>query len=423
MVDQIQLDDILKEVDTLWQEKQIQHNQAISLLGEIQIRELLTEDLRPQMEQMADLALSDINLVGVESTKPIIGPLLTIIKRAIRKSTFWLYQPLFQRISGFHGILQTIVHSTTAVIDDDLYATERKLALLDRHVGQSFASVSDRLSNMEEGVLVEMARLREEIEGYKSEASLLRAKLSEALQGQSTLKTSSEEQEGLGSVTKSDISGPAASYFTFEQQFRGSEETIRTRLLGYMEDIQEAYRSCGGYALDMGCGRGELLDLCKEMEIPAKGVDSNQGMIRHCLDKGLDVTYCDGIEYVQSLPDNSLCAFMAIQVVEHIPYDGIWSLLSLVLLKLKPGGIILLETVNPDSFVPFKNFYVDPTHVQPIPAITLRFALESVGFKDAQIKLSSPFDPKFMLQGEDGNTKKLNDLLFGHIDYSVMGRK
>lgn len=422
-MEKITMDDIIADIEELLEKKQAQHQQKSSILEDTELRELLTEDINPLMEQLKLLSLADINLVGVESPRPIIGPIITIIKRSIRKTTFWLYQPLFQRITAFNELLKDILIKTASTLDSDLYGNDRKLALIDRRVNEHLYGIQQSINGLKEGLTAEVVVLRREMEGYKAESALLRAKLTDALSRQVTAQVSFPEGQELPVLAPSEMSGLESFYFNFEQQFRGSEEVITERLKMYMEDIQDAHDRCGGYILDMGCGRGEFLTLCKKMGLPGKGVDLNQVMACRCHERGLDVSYGDGIAYVRSLPDNSLCAFTAFQVIEHLSYELIWELLSAVLLKLKPGGIILLETVNPDSFVPFKNFFVDPTHVKPLPSILLKFSMEAVGFRETSVKLSSPFDPKFMLKGEDENTRKLNDLLFGHIDYSVTGRK
>jgi glycosyltransferase involved in cell wall biosynthesis/SAM-dependent methyltransferase len=156
-------------------------------------------------------------------------------------------------------------------------------------------------------------------------------------------------------------------YVDFEDIFRGSEQFIRDRLRGYLALLRRHER-----VIEIGCGRGELLDLLKEAGIPAVGVDIDESMVRRCRSKGHNVEQVDGLSYLKRESDSSLPAIFAAQVVEHLSYDDFLSFLRLSRTKLKPGGQLIFETVNPHALEAFKTFWTDLTHQRPIfPEVAL----------------------------------------------------
>jgi SAM-dependent methyltransferase len=154
---------------------------------------------------------------------------------------------------------------------------------------------------------------------------------------------------------------PNNVYRGFEDVFRGPEEFIRDRQRVYVSRL-------AGHepVLDVGCGRGELLELLRNEAIAAKGIDLDSGMVARCKEKGLEVEQADAITYLESLPDDSLGAIFSAQVIEHLGYDDLLRLLQLSRQKLKRGGVFIAETVNPHSIQAFKMFWLDPTHRAPI---------------------------------------------------------
>ena len=127
-------------------------------------------------------------------------------------------------------------------------------------------------------------------------------------------------------------------------------------------------------ALDIGCGRGEWLELLKDNGISAQGVDLDEGMLKLCRINNLDVFKDDGIEFLKKQLDESLIIVSAFHVVEHIPFATLQFFISEALRVLKPGGVLIMETPNPENIkVATENFYLDPTHIKPIPSKLLSF--------------------------------------------------
>ena len=169
-------------------------------------------------------------------------------------------------------------------------------------------------------------------------------------------------------------------YRSFEDIFRGSESLIRERQRVYVPLL----RDCDG-VVDIGCGRGELLDLLREAGVTAIGIDANAGMVAHVRAKGHAVEHADGLAFLKGRPGASLGAIFSAQVVEHLVYDDLMSFLTMSRAKLKPGGRLVFETVNPHAIEAFKTFWTDLTHVRPIfPEVALAWCWLA-GFERAEV--------------------------------------
>lgn len=161
------------------------------------------------------------------------------------------------------------------------------------------------------------------------------------------------------------------SYRSFEDIFRGSEARVR--------ELQQPYLQVfGGRSpvADVGCGRGEFLDLLREHGVPALAADMDEGMVGHSRAKGHDVAHADANSFLEALPDDSLGGVFAAQVIEHIPYEALMRFYRLALDKLQPGGLFVAETVNPHFPASWKTFWTDLTHQHPIlPEVALSYCL------------------------------------------------
>jgi O-antigen chain-terminating methyltransferase len=159
-----------------------------------------------------------------------------------------------------------------------------------------------------------------------------------------------------------DTPDPApAGYRSFEDVFRGPEDRLRERQERYVDLLAEHPD-----IVDLGCGRGELLELLRARDIACRGVDIDPDMVERCREKGLDVVQSDISSWLAKQRDESIGAVVAAQVVEHLTYEELTELLRLIRAKLTKGGIAVLETVNPHALAPFKMFWLDLTHKVPI---------------------------------------------------------
>jgi SAM-dependent methyltransferase len=217
---------------------------------------------------------------------------------------------------------------------------------------------------------------------------------------------------------------PAASavpdYFAFESRMRGSAEAIRERQKPYVDDLRGA-----APVLDAGCGRGELLWLLREAGIEATGIDADADMVAYARGEGLDVEQADLVQHLEGLPDHALGGIFMGQVVEHLPAPALLQTLRLAAAKLRPGGLLIAETINPLSPIALRHYFADLTHAQPLVPETLELLARQSGFSDTEIRflnepadrLTEPDDPVIA-----ANVRRLNELLFAPLDYALLAR-
>jgi len=216
-------------------------------------------------------------------------------------------------------------------------------------------------------------------------------------------------------------------YLDFENEFRGSTELISQRQKQYIPYFKEKKS-----ILDIGCGRGEFLELMKEEGINAIGVDTYEDFISLCRIKGFEVVKADGLEYLKNckLVDGIFLG----QVVEHLKLNEIIELCNLAYQKLETGGCIIIETPNPKSLLTFANsFYIDPSHEKPVHPYSLRYYLKKAGFNDIKIIYTEeskeasivPLLDSSASNIDDFNAslKRVSDVLFGSQDYAIIAIK
>jgi O-antigen chain-terminating methyltransferase len=174
-------------------------------------------------------------------------------------------------------------------------------------------------------------------------------------------------------------------YVGFEQKFRGPSELIQENLRFYIDYVR-GVRS----VVDLGCGRGEFLQVLRDAGMSARGVESEPGQVALARAKGLDVVQADLFDYLRSLPDGSQDVLFSAQVIEHLPFRELDRLFKLCFVKLRPGGLMIAETVNPHCTAAFKFFYLDPSHQAPLFPEVTQFLAESAGFGKVEIAYPAP---------------------------------
>lgn len=234
------------------------------------------------------------------------------------------------------------------------------------------------------------------------------------------------DQEQIHTLVSGEQDKIASLYLAFENVYRGTRSEIKERQSVYLPLLRNAAKGKSSMpVLDLGCGRGEWLELLKDEGWDARGVDANELMLEECLARGLKVERGDVLGYLQQVPEATLGAITSFHVVEHLPFERVILLIDEALRALRPNGILILETPNPDNLlVGASTFYLDPTHIRPIPSGTLRFVVEARGFCDAEVWNLHPMPESARLPEDTGGVAgRLNELLCGPRDYAVIGRR
>jgi O-antigen chain-terminating methyltransferase len=207
-------------------------------------------------------------------------------------------------------------------------------------------------------------------------------------------------------------------YVALEDRFRGSRTEIKEKFREYLPYVREHEP-----VVDLGCGRGEWLELLEETGIEARGVDNNTLQVEQCRARGLDVSEQELFVYLQNMPDESAGSITGFHIIEHLSFNALIRLLNEVMRVLRPGGVVIFETPNPNNVVVGSNyFYLDPTHRHPLPTELMEFVFKHHGFEDVKVLLLHPWDGG-RVAGEGELAERFNGYFYGPMDYAVVGRK
>lgn len=367
-----------------------------------------------------------------------------------------------EAVAGFHARLLVYLQQVTAYVDTR-----------DRHSGggalvlnAAISDIADGQAKYRESLAAREHRYEARTNALSAAHEELRAMIGMAQQAITALKRHVEAgprlpgpggpgpaRPGSGSPSAGALPGEAFApvleaykYLGFEDQFRGSKDAIRARQESYVPFFETRRSDASGSrpagdVLDVGCGRGEFIELLNERGIPARGIDLNHEMAESCRTRGLNVVEADAVGYLSAQPDASLGGIFSAQVVEHLEPSYLLRFLDLAFEKLQPGGTLVLETLNPACWTAFFESYIrDITHRWPLHPDTLKYLVTASGFTRVSVEFRSPVAPQDRLQpvaapeGADAalrdlaeafnaNVEKLNARMFTHMDYAVVARR
>jgi SAM-dependent methyltransferase len=359
---------------------------------------------------------------------------------AFRRRCWDALAPALRRQAEFNALVVQVLNESLAE-DGRLHARLRGLAdALVRYL-QRVQPLMDARDRMASALATTRAELI--LEAFDRRLESLGRRFEGLLALRDRVETISEEVRAVGRTLAAGAPPPAvaaaagraaedAAYTAFENRYRGSREEIRERLASYVPLFE-------GLApvADLGCGRGEFLALLGEHGIAARGVEGSTSVVQECRAKGLDVVQGDLVDFLRGTAAGSLGGVFAAQVAEHLPPRTLLALLAEAHRVLRPGGLLVLETVNPRSVTGLLEVYNrDLTHERPLHPETLSFLAAAQGFTDVRVELRSPVDPSSQLrpipthglperaaEALNENVARLNALLYGPLEYALLARR
>lgn len=317
--------------------------------------------------------------------------------------------------------------ATTDLTIDDLDAEVRRLTDLAGEVGLAGLRVEvDGIRSDLDAALTELQAVTGLLASIRAKQDLIFRVARQAL-------PDGAHPAQLRELSRELSTGYEELYEDLEDTFRGSRDHVRALTAEYLPDVESVPGK--GAVVDVGCGRGEWLEVLRDAEIDAYGVDTNQVVVDRCLARGLDVRAGDALVHLRELPEGSVRAVTSFHLVEHLSLDTLIGLIDAALLALRPEGLLILETPNPSNLnVGASSFYLDPTHIKPVHPQFLQFLLESRGFADVEVRYLHPEDvPRLEAQDLAGHqddparaqglVDRINWALAGPLDYAVLARK
>ena len=344
------------------------------------------------------------------------------LKKFVRKVVYRAAAPL---INNLKNELQSRTSELLSQYDSKISESESRISNLETNIRNN----NDIIKYLQNEVFRQDAELKktldytltlaEEVKKNKSVASVNTPQIAtEVSQTTSTTSATTTAQDSYIGI----------DYFDFENRFRGSREAIKKNQEQYL-----AFYLGKNKVVDIGCGRGEFLELLKDNNIGAIGIDLYGKSIECCKLMGLNVLQEDAIKYLGEC--DSVDGVFAGQLVEHLTIGQILKLCEVAYEKLEEDCYMILETPNPTSLAIYTHaFYMDPSHGKPVHPLTLQYCAQKAGFKDVRILYTqSSLLPVSIPKLESTNIANLEEFnsameivsgtLFGSQDYAIIAKK
>jgi 2-polyprenyl-3-methyl-5-hydroxy-6-metoxy-1,4-benzoquinol methylase len=358
-------------------------------------------------------------------------------------------RPLLDRAAapgdGFVGRARRGARRAATAVDEAWYAEQRAFETRVREAIAHLARQGEAERVAREEAEEDVRELQRHIRASEEATSAALADLAERVRHlEARVRAEAVERTRRAEIAAGAAGGPSGAagiprlddfdYLAFEDRFRGAEDDVRERQAAHADRLATA----GGPVADLGCGRGELLELLRERGVEAVGVDTSTEMVAIARDKGLAAEAGDLFAFLAAQPGGSLGGIVCSHVLEHLwPADHV-RFTRLCAAALRPGGLVVIETPNPKSLVAGAvNFSCDPTHLRPVFPETIVFMLERAGFEDVEVEYLSPVPDERRAVAAEGAPaeiaelvaqlnlaiERLDNLVFGEQEYAVIARR
>jgi O-antigen chain-terminating methyltransferase len=374
------------------------------------LQKVIVEEIEGLYEAVRRIVVEPVEALGQQQTAAV---------QALRDAMTEQIEALGQQQTAAVGALQSALSNSLA----------HRVKEVRDSVAQSLQAQEEQFTRAERSLADACTRITElERIGLKLKTSLniQERRLTMFLEEARKRLPDPLDREQLRTMAEEERHALDALYVGLEDQFRGTREEIKERLRTYLPILKEAKLGSKRMPiLDVGCGRGEWLELLKDEDLKAQGVDVNRVLAENCREQGLDVIERDVLVHLRSLPDGSLGAVTGFHIIEHLPFEVVVKLVDEIIRVLKPGGVAILETPNPENIlVGSHTFYLDPTHRNPLPSALVKFIVEARGLCRVEVmNLHSLNVHRVKETGLEEITKRFNDLFYGPMDYAVVGWK
>lgn len=284
-------------------------------------------------------------------------------------------------------------------------------------------STSDQLESSTKTTRAEIEKVYQQLQHARSELALQGRRMGLILEEARSRLPGTFDRQQLEIIATEEQHKLDALYAELEDKFRGSHEEIKERFRTYLPYIRSLVITDDMPIVDLGCGRGEWLELLKEEGYRALGIDTNSVLLDRCRERGLEVVDSDALRYLRGIPDNSLSAVTGFHIIEHLEIEVLMKLLDEIVRALHPGGMVIFETPNPENVLVGSNyFYFDPTHRNPLPSLLMNFLLTSRGLHRIEVMNLHAWD-QARISGKNALTARFNELFYGPMDYAIAGWK
>jgi SAM-dependent methyltransferase len=368
----------------------------------------------------------DISQVRFSSHRKVVGDIIILVKRVLQQ----LLTPIIERQSAYNAVNARLVASLYERVE---HMEERVASALDTLRAEETAfldalreTITAQLEVLAQQQATSLQALQMEVASQSRERRAQERHLTRLLDEVRKHLSQPMPAELVPTFVQKERRPLDTFFAAFDEQFRGTRTNIKEQLRVYLTPLTEAkIGTSGNPIVDLGCGRGEWLELLEEEGMQGKGVERNHVLVEECRQVGLDVVQGDMLTFLCALPNCSIGGVTGFHIIEHLPFEVLLDVLDETVRVLQPGGVAIFETPNPQNvLVSTLGFYNDPTHRTPLPSTLLKFVAEVKGLRHIKLLQLHPFPEAYRVH-EAGLeiAQRFNELFYGPQDYALVGWK